>query len=74
LDLGTSAFVSGDGREEGRVQAATLLAIAAARQAASPTALTQARLPVTGVRGAAAFAGPVADAIARWGCRSVVRG
>ena len=54
---------------EGHAQAAALLAVATARQAASPTALMQARLPVARMRTAAAFAGPVAAAIARWGQR-----
>ena len=51
---------------EDRAQGAALLALAIARQAASPTALMQARLPVARARAAAAFAGPVAAAIARW--------
>ncbi|WP_375380478.1 hypothetical protein [uncultured Sphingomonas sp.] len=65
MDLGTLSFLPGN-RLEGRAQATALLAVAAARQAASPTAMMQARLPVPRVRTAASFAWPVADAIAGW--------
>ncbi len=71
MDLGTLSFPPGGSRTEERAQATALLAVATARQAASPTAMMQARMPVTHVRTAAAFAEPVAAAIARWGqCRS----
>lgn len=46
--------------------AAALLAMAAARQAVSPTAQAQARLPTLRPRTGAAFAGPVAVSIAGW--------
>ena len=66
MDLGTLSFLPGESRMEERAQAAALLAVATARQAASPTAMMQARLPVARARTAAAFAEPVAAAIARW--------
>lgn len=45
---------------------AALLARVGARQAASPTAQAQARLPVARPRTGAAFAAPVAVSIAGW--------
>ncbi|MGI4730759.1 MAG: hypothetical protein ACRYFW_03295 [Janthinobacterium lividum] len=56
----------GPDREGGHADAAALLAMAQARQAASPTALAQARLPPPRRRTGAAFARSVAAALATW--------
>ncbi|WP_174296436.1 hypothetical protein [Sphingomonas bacterium] len=50
----------------GRPDAVALLAMAGARQAASPTAQAQARLPTARPRTGSAFAGTVAMSIAEW--------